>query len=354
MRLLLVTGHFSRRWWSPDGALTLNTAAALAERRHAVSLLAVPGANGRETANGQEPSRAAIEVLHRSVLRSKPELVLVCSVASPQLMQVCGRACLEVPAAALLLDNAHMAAEPDLRLLDERGTRFACTSLWQKKRLSSILSGPGSSSLVRLGIETGLYPCKDRPGSIHRPVRILCRSLPGREPGIAALDEAVGLIEETAGPGGIELTFLAGDGPPRPLSLEAGQRGNPSLRFAHSLSEQNLAGTFRAHDIFVCVEPGHGPLGLDHLRAMASGVPLITAGSYGYNELVQDGVSGYLVDGARPKQLANRISRLRNDEHLARRMAETALQRIRGSFTWEHYLDRLETFLNQCLASADA
>ena len=70
-------------------------------------------------------------------------------------------------------------------------------------------------------------------------------------------------------------------------------------------------------------------LGLVIVEAMSQGLPVVGTRVGGIPELVEDGVSGLLVDVRRPDQLAAALRRLRDDPALRLRMAEAALRTAR-------------------------
>jgi glycosyltransferase involved in cell wall biosynthesis len=70
-------------------------------------------------------------------------------------------------------------------------------------------------------------------------------------------------------------------------------------------------------------------LGLVIAEAMSQALPVVATRVGGIPELVEDGVSGLLVDVHRPDQLANAFRVLRARPELRRRMAEAALETAR-------------------------
>lgn len=86
---------------------------------------------------------------------------------------------------------------------------------------------------------------------------------------------------------------LVGDGPQR-KSLEKHFAGLPVF-FAGFLYKEELAGAYASSDIFVMPSRTE-TLGLVVLEAMTSGLPVVAARAGGIPEMIEDGVSGYLVD----------------------------------------------------------
>ncbi len=86
---------------------------------------------------------------------------------------------------------------------------------------------------------------------------------------------------------------LVGDGPQR-RKLEKHLAGLPVF-FAGFLYKEELASAYASSDIFVMPSRTE-TLGLVVLEAMASGLPVVAARSGGIPEMIQDDVTGYLVE----------------------------------------------------------
>lgn len=85
---------------------------------------------------------------------------------------------------------------------------------------------------------------------------------------------------------------LVGDGPHRP-ALEKHFAGLP-VYFAGFLYKEELARAYGSSDVFVMPSRTE-TLGLVVLEAMASGLPVVAARAGGIPEMIEDGMSGYLV-----------------------------------------------------------
>ena len=85
-------------------------------------------------------------------------------------------------------------------------------------------------------------------------------------------------------------------------------------------------------DIFVMSSETEG-LGTSILDAMACGRPVVGTRAGGIPEVVEDGVTGLLVEPRDPKSLAQAITTLLQDEALRTRMGAAGLARARERFT---------------------
>ena len=77
------------------------------------------------------------------------------------------------------------------------------------------------------------------------------------------------------------------------------------------------------------------------LEAMANGRPVVASANGGITDMVEDGVTGYLVRPGDPDDLAAGISRILANELSAVRMGKAALERVR-QFTASAVVERIE------------
>jgi glycosyltransferase involved in cell wall biosynthesis len=72
------------------------------------------------------------------------------------------------------------------------------------------------------------------------------------------------------------------------------------------------------------------------LEGMACGLPVIGTKASGLDELVRDGVNGYLVDINDKGALAERLARLIENPFERRRMGKESRKIAEQEFAWEH------------------
>jgi glycosyltransferase involved in cell wall biosynthesis len=109
----------------------------------------------------------------------------------------------------------------------------------------------------------------------------------------------------------------------------------------------NQADIYRAID--VCVVPSRieEALGMSALEAGAFGRPVICSSRGGLREIVEDGVTGLVVEAERPEQLAQAISLLARHPDLVRKMAESARKRVRSEFSIARFVERFVQLFDQ-------
>ena len=81
-------------------------------------------------------------------------------------------------------------------------------------------------------------------------------------------------------------------------------------------------------------------LGLVALEAMASGTPVVASRIGGLPEIVEDGVTGFLVEPGDVDELRERLAELLRDGALAARLGRTARERALEAFTWQACAER--------------
>jgi glycosyltransferase involved in cell wall biosynthesis len=72
--------------------------------------------------------------------------------------------------------------------------------------------------------------------------------------------------------------------------------------------------------------------GWTNAEAMAHGKPVVATAVGGIPEIIEDGVSGFLVQPRHPADAADRILRLLRDTGLRQRMGASARQRVAEKF----------------------
>jgi glycosyltransferase involved in cell wall biosynthesis len=81
-------------------------------------------------------------------------------------------------------------------------------------------------------------------------------------------------------------------------------------------------------------------LGLAVLEAMASGTPVIASHLGGLPEIVEDGVTGFLVPPGDRSALRDRLGQVLADDGLARTLGEQARARVLERYTWDRVAER--------------
>jgi glycosyltransferase involved in cell wall biosynthesis len=81
-------------------------------------------------------------------------------------------------------------------------------------------------------------------------------------------------------------------------------------------------------------------LGLSAIEAMASGTPVVASGLGGLPEVVEHGVTGFIVEPGNVAELGERLAQILRDRRLAKRLGRNARERFLERFTWEACAER--------------
>ncbi len=141
---------------------------------------------------------------------------------------------------------------------------------------------------------------------------------------------------------------LVGEGDDRAwLEDLAEQNGvNRHVHFLSGLSHAELAGCYSGCEIFALPSRGEG-FGLVYLEAMACGKPVIGGAHGGAPEIIEDGVTGYLVAHGDPIQLATSIEALLADPAHAKEMGARGRYRVEHEYRFNVFAKQLKKILRE-------
>ena len=196
-----------------------------------------------------------------------------------------------------------------------QGMMFADQVHWAKMRI------------VHCGVDPQLYEAEPRsnPGK-----RLLFVGRLAAIKGVRLLIDAVADLR--ARYPDLELV-LVGDGPER-AGLEAHARAqglDDRIRFTGYLGQDEVAAELKTADVFVLPSFAEGvPVVL--MEAMAARIPVIATSVAGVPELVEDGVSGYVVKPGHLDDLIETIDQLLGDAKLRARMGDAGHERVASDY----------------------
>lgn len=170
----------------------------------------------------------------------------------------------------------------------------------------------------------------DRPWGEH--MIFACRQLFPRK-GIRFLIEAVAILKKTYPD--LKLV-LAGDGFERPdLERLARERGlADDVIFLGWVPNAELPRYYQASAVSVIPSLEEG-FGIPAAEAMGCGIPVVASDAGGLPEVVEHGVTGYVVPKGNVEALADAIEKLLADVPLRERMGKAARERAVRLFDWD-------------------
>ncbi|HEX9924710.1 MAG TPA: glycosyltransferase family 4 protein [Anaerolineae bacterium] len=167
------------------------------------------------------------------------------------------------------------------------------------------------------------------------PVRLLFVGRFNAFKNVETLLEAAGQLRDM-GLDHFELQ-LAGDGERRPeLERFVAARGlNKNVCFLGWIDRDTIVERYQQADLFVTATVWEG-MPNTVLEGMACGLPVVGTKASGLDELIRDGVNGYLVDINDKAALAERLARLIENPFERRRMGKESRKIAEQEFAWEY------------------
>lgn len=240
-------------------------------------------------------------------------------------------------------DEPHRRAEAEARVVACSEIVLASCSVEADQLVDLYGADPDRIRLVPPGVDHAFFAPGFRPQArraVGLPSAGPLLAFVGRIQPLKGADIALGVLVDLA-----EVHADAGmvvvGGPSGPkgaetlesLHREVGRRGlERRVHFVPPQAHELLSTYYRAAD--VCIVPSRSEsFGLVALEAAACGTPVVAAAVGGLTTLVEDGETGFLVDGHDVSAFAAAASKLIDDASLAEHLAANAVIRARR-FTW--------------------
>jgi glycosyltransferase involved in cell wall biosynthesis len=122
------------------------------------------------------------------------------------------------------------------------------------------------------------------------------------------------------------------------------------VTFPGNLGREGLKDLFGRCNVLAFPTQMQEPFGISQVEAMAAGLTVVTSGTGGSAEIVENGVSGLTFDKTSPQELAAALASLVQDRPRWQRMAETGTRRAFERFDIERSVDELERQFSELLA----
>jgi glycosyltransferase involved in cell wall biosynthesis len=146
--------------------------------------------------------------------------------------------------------------------------------------------------------------------------------------------------------------LIVGDGDDRPR-LEALARKaalQESVFFLGALEGNALLSCYRQCHAFAMPSRGEG-FGLVFLEAMAAGKAVVGGAHGGTPDIIEDGVTGYLVPHGDVGRLAEVLAKLLSDERLRLELGRKAKERVHTNYLFEHFQMGFAAIVEELCAS---
>jgi len=147
-----------------------------------------------------------------------------------------------------------------------------------------------------------------------------------------ALVEVVKKVQAT-------MLFIIGDGPDKAQLQERAKRLglDQYIKWFGALPQEEVFRLYTAMDVFVMPSLYEG-FGLTAAEAMAVGLPVVGTRVDGLSEIINDGVTGYLLQVGDAHGLANALIDLLSNEEKRKTVGERGKERIQELFTMQHFV----------------
>lgn len=226
------------------------------------------------------------------------------------------------------------------RLLARATTKLVAVSPEVRDELVSLGIAPADKfAVVRLGIELDERVRPDRePAETRRSLGVEADTfLVGWAGRMTAVKRVPDVLESfrRLREGGTNATLcLVGDGPDRE-ALEQLAHDLGVVRHCLFLGYQEEMGRwYEIFDAFVLPSANEGTP-VVAIEALAAGTPVVATRVGGIPDVVEDGVTGFLVDPGDTEALAERLGRLARDPELRTRLGEAGLARMPSRYAVE-------------------
>ncbi len=244
-------------------------------------------------------------------------------------------------------------AEPEARVRAEVAVIGCCDAICASNPVEAdqLVELYGAAAdrieLVPPGVDHAFFSPGDRAGARaalgldDRPTLLFV----GRIQPLKGLTIAVSALAELADPTARLMVVGGPSGTDGPDELARVHRMIDDLalrdrvEFVEPQEHHRLSTYYRAADVVV-VPSRSESFGLVALEAAACGVPVVAAAVGGLRTLVEDGVSGHLVDSRRPSDFAERVDELLADPDRAAAMGAAAAE-LADRYAWSTTAGRL-------------
>lgn len=141
-----------------------------------------------------------------------------------------------------------------------------------------------------------------------------------------------------------ELWFVGGDVQTTHLKPLVNRFNHRNIHFKGKVPQYRLRHYYSQADVAVLASAADG-FGMVVPQAMACGLPVIVTENVGAADIVEHGISGFIVPARDSEALKEKILYLYDNRRIAHRMGCAARQSVSQGYTWNDYGDRLVSFL---------
>ena len=106
------------------------------------------------------------------------------------------------------------------------------------------------------------------------------------------------------------------------------------------VENNKLPDILRSYDMFA-LSSLEESFGVSAIEAMSVGLPVVASDAVGFVEVIEDGVSGLIVEKGNALAMSKAIIRLIDDSDLRELLARGARQRVMDLYDWDTNVDQM-------------
>jgi len=133
------------------------------------------------------------------------------------------------------------------------------------------------------------------------------------------------------------------------LKKEASAWGE-RVKFLGEKDHQEISRELRDSDVFCRPSLSEG-LGNSFLEAMYAGIPIVGTNVGGISDFLVDGETGLFCKVGNPKDIAEKINRILNDQTLAEKLRVNGQKLVREKYSWDMIAEKMKTIFNSLCVS---
>ena len=122
-----------------------------------------------------------------------------------------------------------------------------------------------------------------------------------------------------------------------------------SVTFHGVIANDKLPEVLQKMDVFVNCSVKES-FGVALVEAMSCGIPVVATDTVGFREVVEDGVTGYVVKDRNPETMAETMLKLLADSELRDRMGKAGRKRVLENYDWEENVTIMENLFYKVAA----
>jgi len=142
--------------------------------------------------------------------------------------------------------------------------------------------------------------------------------------------------------------IVAGTGPLKKDFIDASKKYN-NLKYLGRVPHEKVLEIYKASDVVCSTSVWPEPLSRIPIEAMSMGIPCIATDVGGTEEIIDNGINGFLVKPGNVEELVKGVEILLSDKKLRGKFAKNGEKKIRRDFSLNRITDKHITFYKQVM-----